>query len=588
MLNQIPQGAMRPFSLGLLTFLAIGVAAGQTPTVDAVVNDASGMIQGLPNGGIAEGAIFLIVGTDLGPASGAFADSAFQTTNVGGTTVSVTVGSTTVNALLYYSSASQVTALLPSNTPTGSSGTLTVNYGGQSSVAVGVDVVQNNFGIYTLSENGQGTGIVTYPNGSLVSSIPGTGSLAPCAATGDCPFTYGGAANPGDTLTIWGTGLGPVNGSDAGGAGLGQTVSIPSSTPLKLWVGGVEATVTYAGRSGYIGEDQINFVVPSTVPLGCAVPLAVQIGTEISNYTAIPIASGSRSCTMQSPAFSSAAIEALTTSTGPINYASFQLGRTIGSETSSGTNYEDIGVAYFAQVALNFPGLPNTQPVVLTSVDVPPLGTCTTTTSNSSAQPLFTIVTGINAGAIVVTGPPPDFPVTLQELPGTGEATTYSAVLSPNGVYFSGGAYTIAAAGGANVGKFTTGFTITQTPTWTSADQAFLNNNGGGITRANGMTLTWTEPAGASSAYWVVISGSSAAAATDILDAGVSASFSCWVPSGPGTFTIPASVLLALPSAAYGEIDFKPTLPPVGISAPGLDVGFLLFQYQTSFFTPFN
>jgi uncharacterized protein (TIGR03437 family) len=565
----------------LAIVVAAGVAAGQTPLINAVVNTAGGLVQGLPNSGIAQGAIFLVAGTNLGSSTIAIASSPFQSTSEGGTSVSITVGTTTVNAPMYYASATQVAALLPSSTPTGA-GTLTVTYNGTASVAVAVSIVQNNLGIFTVSQNGQGVAIVTYQNGSLVSAIPGTGSLAGCASGGDCPDTYGGAANPGDILTLWGTGLGPVNGSDATGAGLGQPIVIPSGTPLTLWVGGVAASVSYAGRSGYIGEDQINFTVPASAPTGCAVPLAVQIGTEVSNYTAIPIASGSRTCTMQSPAFGAAAVQALTTGSGPVTYASLQMGR---STTSSAVTYEDIGVGNFAQISIGYGNLPNTQPVVLSSLDTPPLGTCTTSNGNTSVPPLFTVITGIDAGAITVTAPAPDFPVIMKEQRGTGEATTYTAVFSPSGVYFSGGAYTIAAAGGADVGKFTIPFTITQTPSWPSSDQARLYADGNGVTRANGVTVNWT---GGSSAYWVVITGSAFASATDVLDGSISASFACWVPSLANTFTVPASVLLSLPGGNGGEIDFRPTLPPLGFSATGLEVGFLLFQYETSFFMPLN
>jgi uncharacterized protein (TIGR03437 family) len=550
-------------------------------TVNAVVNAASGLVQGLPNSGIAQGAIFLVTGTNLGPSTLATASSPFQSTSLGGTSVSVTVGSTTVNALMYYTSAAQVAALLPSSTPTGS-GTLTLTYNGNPSSAVSVSIVENNLGIFTLSQNGQGVAIVTYPSYSLVSAIPGTGSLAGCSANQVCPYTYGGAANPGDTLILWATGLGPVSGSDASGAGLGQPVPIPPSTPLTLWVGGVAATVTYAGRSGCcIGEDQIAFTVPAGVPTGCAVPLAVQIGTEVSNYAAIPIANGSRSCTMQNAAFSAAAVQALTTGTGPVTYASLSLGREIGMETSSGTTYEDVGVGEFAQISIS----PDNQPTVLSSLDTPPFGTCTTSNGNASSQPLFSVVTGIDAGAITVNAPPPDFPVIMKEQKGTGQATSYSAIFSPTGVYFSGGAYTIVAAGGADVSKFTLPFTITQTPSWPSSDQSRIYNNGNGVTRSSGVTVNWT---GGSPAYWVVISGSAFAAAPDVLDGSVSASFSCWVPSIANTFNVPASVLLTLPGGNGGEIDFRPTLPPVSFSATGLEVGFLLFQYETSFFTPMN
>jgi uncharacterized protein (TIGR03437 family) len=566
---------LHSLALVVLAILAAGVAEGQS--VNAVVNSASGLIQGLPNSGIAQGSIFLVVGTTLGPSTLAIASTPFQSTSVGGTSVAVVVGTTTVNALMYYSSATQVAALMPSNTPTGL-GTLTVTYNGTPSGSVTVSVVANNFGIFTEAQNGQGIAVATNPDYSLVSAIPGTGSLG-----GGGPDTYNGAANPGDTLTLWGTGLGPVSGSDAAGVGLSQPITIPSSTPLTMWVGGVAATVTYHGRSGYIGEDQINFVVPSNAPTGCAVPLAVQIGSYVSNFTSIAIGSGSRTCPMQNPSYSSSALQKLTTATTPLNYASFQLGRQIASSTSSGVSYDDTGVGNFAQISVS----PANQPNVLASLDFPPFGTCSMSNSNVTPQPLFTVITGIDAGATTVTAPAPDFPTSLKEQRGTGQATTYSAVFSPTGVYFSGGAYTITAAGGTtagytDIGSYTIPFTITQTPTWTSADQARIAP---GVTRANGVTINWT---GGSSAYWVEISGSGITTAPDVSNGSVYATFACWVPSSLNTFVIPASVMLAMPGGIEGEIDFRPTLPPSGFSASNLDIGLVLFQYETSFFLPFN
>ena len=150
-------------------------------------------------------------------------------------------------------------------------------------------------GIFTVGANGQGPGIVTYADYSLVSPA----KAANCGG----PNTTCGAANPGDTLILWATGLGPVSGSDASGAGLGQNMP---AIPLTLWLGGVQAPVIYQGRSGCcIGEDQIVFTVPNNVPTGCAVPLLIQIGNQISNATVMPVASGSRSCTGTNPALAS-------------------------------------------------------------------------------------------------------------------------------------------------------------------------------------------------------------------------------------------------------------------------------------------
>ena len=81
-----------------------------------------------------------------------------------------------------------------------------------------------------------------------------------------------------------------MSGNEASGAGLGQDMP---NIPLTLWLGGVQAPVVYRGRSGCcIGEDQIAFTVPKNVPTGCAVPLLIQIGNQVSNATVMAIASG--------------------------------------------------------------------------------------------------------------------------------------------------------------------------------------------------------------------------------------------------------------------------------------------------------
>ena len=181
--------------------------------ITSVQNAASNIVPGLPNAGIAQGAIFIIKGTGLGPANISIAPAAFQSTTLSGTSVAVTVGGTTVNAPMYYTSAAQVAALLPSNTPTGT-GSVTVTYNGQTSATAPITVVANNLGIFTIDSSGSGPGIVTYADYSLVSAA----KAANCGG----PNTVCGAANPGDTLILWATGLGPVKGSDASGAGLGR------------------------------------------------------------------------------------------------------------------------------------------------------------------------------------------------------------------------------------------------------------------------------------------------------------------------------------------------------------------------------
>src|SRR6185312_15870579 len=100
-----------------LTLWVIPLSA--TPIISSVQNAASNMNPALPNGSLAPGSIFVVKGSGLGPANISIASAAFQSTTLSGTSVSLTVAGTTVNALMYYTSDKQIAALVPSNTPTG-------------------------------------------------------------------------------------------------------------------------------------------------------------------------------------------------------------------------------------------------------------------------------------------------------------------------------------------------------------------------------------------------------------------------------------------------------------------------------------
>ena len=79
-------------------------ARAQTPTIaaDGVRNGASYTISGLPNSGIAQGSIMVIFGSNLGPANIVQVSSFPLPTSAGlaGTSVRVTVGGTSVNAIM--------------------------------------------------------------------------------------------------------------------------------------------------------------------------------------------------------------------------------------------------------------------------------------------------------------------------------------------------------------------------------------------------------------------------------------------------------------------------------------------------------
>jgi uncharacterized protein (TIGR03437 family) len=466
-----------------------------TPLVTAIENSASNLTPGLPNASIAQGAIFIVQGSGLGPANIQISPSAFQSTTLAGTSISVTSGGKTANAPMYYTSDGQLAALLPSSTATGAA-TLTVSYNGQTSGSANFQVVASNLGIFTIDSSGQGPGILTYGDYSLVSVVK--------------------AANPGDTLSIWSTGLGPVPGNETGGAGLGQDMP---NNPLVLWLGGVKITPIYRGRSGCcVGEDQIAFTVPNNVPTGCAVPLVAQIGNQVSNTVAVPVAVGSRTCT---PVLGSISLADPTVLNRTIVTADVKLAH---YSDGNGT-FEDDAKFEFLKIP---PISPPLQPFFISFVDQPPVGTCTVYNNLNENQNVPIDVSSIalaDAGStFTVKGPSGTMVVQAHN----GGSNT----LDSKGAYLVPGAYTVTGTGGADIAGFSAALTIPQLPKLTSPT---VN---GSATRANGLPVTWTG--GSGNLLFEVYGPTDASFTTG------SVAF-CNADASAGSFTIPSYVMLALP-----------------------------------------
>src|SRR5207253_5782526 len=93
-------------------------------------------------------------------------------------------------------------------------------------------------------------------------------------------------AHPGDTLVIVGTGLGAINGPDNDAPG-----KVDVGSNVTVTIGGITTPASYAGRAPqFPGEDQINFVVPSNVPVGCYVPASVTASGQVSQDVVLSIA----------------------------------------------------------------------------------------------------------------------------------------------------------------------------------------------------------------------------------------------------------------------------------------------------------
>src|ERR1019366_6696235 len=145
---------------------------GATPAAQAapaiygggVVNAANFMVNTLPGGGIAQGSIFTIFGSGLGPANYVQVSSFPLGPQFNGVSINLKQGSQQISGIPLFVYATQINALLPSNTPLGTV-SLQVVYNGQTSNWVPVQVVAHAPAVFTATGTGMGWAIfrTTYP-----------------------------------------------------------------------------------------------------------------------------------------------------------------------------------------------------------------------------------------------------------------------------------------------------------------------------------------------------------------------------------------------------------------------------------------
>jgi uncharacterized protein (TIGR03437 family) len=527
--------------LSLALVLAAATLAAQNPLLNQVVNAASGTPPGLPNSAIAQGSLFLIWGVGLGPGSIQIAAPPLPAT-LAGTSITVTVNGTTLTAPMYYTEYGQAVAVMPSSTPVGT-GNLSLTYNGHTG-SIPVTVVPASFGISNAvddSDSGSGgyglqyRAVVTFPNYQYVSLT--------------------NTAKPGDTLTIWGTGLGPTP-NNGGDTASGPAANI-GSAPL-VFVGGIPSpSVTYWGRSpnSLPGLDQINFVVPSNAPLGCGVSIVVQ--------TASPV------MVSNAPTVSLAATDGATCS-DPTQIVPPNVNKS-ASKVMFISLYQDIttdpnGTTITSHAARVFvEQLPQVLAVTTALGVRPSLGNCYTGYSGSGGVD-FLPGTLLDAGTSITLTPPSGNAFVIAYL-GSGfgyYATNFSSSSTalPSGTWtFSNG------AGGSGVGPLNFPFQVPQQVTWTN--QATVSSSP--IDRASPLTITWSG--GDSNGY------------VHIVGLAGSVDFECSAPALAGQFTIPSSILLSMPAgaSAYAQLSVSTEALPFSVGiVPGLDAVEDLSRFMTA------
>ena len=508
-----------------LRFDTFGVTAG-APVIYKVMNNYS-------YSSVARGSLFVIAGCGLAtPGSQAVLQDATKglPLTLNGVSVSVTVSGVTTQPGFYYATATQLAAVLPSATPAGS-GTVSVTYNGQTS-STQLGVWETAFGFGTYYGTGTGQALAT--------------------DAGYQPLTPTHAASPGQTITFWGSGLGAsMADSDTAYTTTPHGISVPQ-LPLQVLVGGVSATVSYQGRSGYPGLNQVNVTIPQDVPPGCAVSVvAVNSNYQvISNFVTLPIAVGGGACADPIMEVSAAQAGSLS-GKGVVNVGLLAI------EQSNPGPVFGAAVAGFFTMPGSSLGAWMAGPYTGLSPQVS-LGSCVEGVGvGPSMFVLLPQLSLLDAGTMTVTGPGGTRP--LPEL--AGPPAYYLANLGiQDGLWnpLTGGAFTFAAGGGKDVGAFTAtlNFPIQET---------FTNIQSGSPSMAiyrGGQTVTWT---GGTAGEFVTVSGSNGYAG-----------FTCNAAATDGQFTIPPSVLVPLATTgSSGTLSVRVATYPQPVTAPGLDVAYI-------------
>lgn len=527
------------FAIALFTAAAhAGQIARTQNNSAAVFNNYSVIPPGMPNYGIAQGSIVQIYGTGLTLATSNLQSVPLPTT-LNGTTVNITINGTTTQAILYYVSPAQIDAIIPSATPVGT-GQITVTVkGAGTSAPAPITVVQSAFGMLSLNGVGNGPAAVFDVNSNYLG--------------------WTNASNPGDFITLWGTGLGPVTGDET----IAQQPADLTAFPIEVDIGGRFASVQYHGRSQYPGLDQINVQVPNGVS-GCHVSVVVRSGNMVSNFGTIPVAPSGRTCAEPVAGLTAGQIQSLmskpTITRGVLDFV------TQGDASADAT---------FAQFTNNQFALK--QPGTAVSFNDCTVLDFTNATFPATALPTLIVPNPIKATALDAG---PSIQLTTPSGSGLGNQTLafQNGSYGVDGLAGMGsfkGAYTFTGTGGADVGAFTAqvtwlgggGFNFT-TP-----------GNAGGVTRANGLTVAWNQPSNTDPDEFVQVYGF--AFVPNYL---FGAEYVCNVALSAHQFAIPPAVLLALPSQAslampQAVLEVNLIIPKA-FSAPGIDVGVINYDSE--------
>ena len=512
-----------------------------------VVNAASFAAPPAPGSGLAQGSLISIFGTSLGPEPGVSAEQFPLAQELAGVSVEIQTSQGLMAAIPIFVSSGQINVLLPSQTPVGLN-SVSVRRNGAAGNFIFVNVVRNNVGLFSY-----GSGVVR------------TAAAQRFLSETEQPLAMPEApARPGETIVLWGTGLGPVPGPETAAAGV-----IPLDTPIEVSVGHQSAAIDYQGRApAYAGVDQINIRIPGNAPLGCFVPVWVNVrGALFSNIVTIPISADGGPC-HENP-------------TLPPSLAGAPSGRVLlqrsveldGAMNPVEATTSDLATAAFrapaaALAALHGPGQAHADalpPLHGAQIAVlPPEGTCLVYASPASTADEGHVP--LDAGESIAI----DGPAGRASIPR--EQNGYRLEAPPGLLFLGAGPYRIESAGGLGFPPFSATISAGEPARWSTSGAE-------PEPRLSGASLAWELPQAPPDS--ILVTGRDMQIPGADLAGSASTRFVCVAPNTADSFAIPAAVLANLPEST-ADLELASVWGPKPLEFPtdGPEVGSLAYLHS--------
>jgi len=170
---------------------------------------------------------------------------------------------------LFFVSPNQINFQLPSTLPTGTH-FLTVHVDGKPDATAPFTVARNAPGLYGTVSNSETFAVATHQDGTAISLTS--------------------PARRGETVSLYGTGLGPFHPEPADGVEVAAGAKYPLVDAAKILIGELQIEPVWAGAAvGRVGVAVVQLKIDDSIPHATNVALKVQVNEAVSNSVLLPV-----------------------------------------------------------------------------------------------------------------------------------------------------------------------------------------------------------------------------------------------------------------------------------------------------------